>query len=66
MNEFEGIHFASSSLNLLDKSYGGHVLQDMGMATTNKYISLGCVVLMWIGLQILAFLLLLFLNKEKR
>lgn len=48
------------------KSYGHLVLQDMGMADVNKYVSLGCVILMWIGLQILAFLLLLFLNKEKR
>jgi hypothetical protein len=74
VNEFESMSLCILSIlsklvplsHPLDKTYGLDVLKGMGMDDTNKYVSLACVLMMWFGLQCLAFFLLLFLNKEKR
>jgi len=48
------------------KSYGAEVIQEMDMGGTNKYTNLGILGIVWIVLEFIAFLILHYINKEKR
>ncbi len=54
MNEFE------------NKSYGTQTLSSMGFETTNKLPDIGILAGVFVGLRIIAYLLLRFVHKEKR
>jgi hypothetical protein len=49
-----------------NKSYGTQTLSSMGFETTNKLPDIGILAGVFVGLRIIAYLLLRFVHKEKR
>jgi len=49
-----------------DKSYGKPVLKELDVYSENKWVAVGIMACLWLWLQVITFLVLLFFNKEKR